>query len=245
MIDTQSELWHQENCILFYKFHLRLELNCQKCQVTIFFLLSLETFLPRCEATKTCHILNSLGREGQERVKCFDDTNVGWRVIITASWWCYCYSPSCHRSHLSVTHHTLEARPGVSDIIILHTHVSLWRIELDCKLINRNRDARELRVKPAQVSYLSSKGAMAVWTSWPVKFRDYSWHVTFVTLVVTKSVTSPVTPNTGHSRKCHKLWLNLLSSRETGERISSWNINRNQICLLNWNYFHICKNIHQ
>ena len=127
--------------------------------------------------------------------------------------------------------HTLEAWPGVSDIIILHTHVSLWRIELDCKLINRNRDARELRVKPAQVSYLSSQGVIAIWTSWPVKFRDYSWHVTFVTLVVTKSV-SPVTPNTGHSGKCHKLWLNLLSSRETGERILSWNINRNQICLL-------------
>ena len=124
--------------------------------------------------------------------------------------------------------HTLEAWPGVSDIIILHTHVSLWRIELDCKLINRNRDARELRVKPAQVSYLSSQGVIAIWTSWPVKFRDYSWQVTFVTLVVTKSV-SPVTPNTGHSGKCHKLWLNLLSSRETGERILSWNINRNQI----------------
>ena len=27
--------------------------------------------------TKTRHILNSKGREGQERVKCFDDANVG------------------------------------------------------------------------------------------------------------------------------------------------------------------------
>ena len=58
----------------------------------------------------------------------------------------------CHRSHLRVTHHTLEAGPGVSDIIILHTHVSLWRIELDCKLINWNRDTREPWVNQDQVS---------------------------------------------------------------------------------------------
>lgn len=67
---------------------------------------------------------------------------------------------------LSVTRHTLEAWPGVSDIIILHTNVSLWRIELDCKLINWNRDAREPRVNLAQVSYLFSKGAFAFVFGW-------------------------------------------------------------------------------